>query len=142
MKKQKKHDGFLNSYFKFVADPEGNSHKEVLQELEDEGIDTKQIQLKLNQIVKKGLEKRRLAWQEKAQKKRNYLEALISKRKAGSIANFQERVKNLLANHGNIQFAEAYFRKKEDLSENDLINLIDDIDNLNLLDEFFDEEED
>ena len=100
MKKQKKHDGFLNSYFKFVADPEGNSHKEVLQELEDEGIDTKQIQLKLNQIVKKGLEKRRLAWQEKAQKKRNYLEALISKRKAGSIANFQERVKNLLANHG------------------------------------------
>lgn len=59
--KNQKNRGFLNTYFEFIADPEGLSHEEILQDLKDEGIDIDQTQFKINQMVTKGLKKRRLA---------------------------------------------------------------------------------
>lgn len=56
--KNLKNGGFLNNYFEFIADPEGLSHEEVIQDLKDEGIDTDQTKLKIEQIFKKGMEER------------------------------------------------------------------------------------
>jgi len=81
----------------------------------------------------------RLAWQRKARERREEIEKILeSNRPFKMPQNLITKIKEILEGsygQGALSYAEAYFRKKESLSEKDLESLIEDLDHLNLLDE-------
>lgn len=50
--------GFLESLTNFLADPTGLTHKEIVEELEEQGIDVKRLKDRVKRIIKKVVERR------------------------------------------------------------------------------------
>lgn len=145
MKEEKSTKGFAECFFNFMADPEGLSQEEIISELEQEGIDIIQLEKRVAEVVKKGSEGRRLAWRTDARRRREEIEALLqSKLIAVGATNLRKRIMGILKGNygqGALSYAEAYFRKKDNVSEKDLESLIGDLEDLNLLEELGTKEE-
>lgn len=139
MKEDKKKKGFLECFSDFLSDPEGLSSEDLDAELREQGIDVERLEQKAIEIVRKGSEGRRLAWQRHAREERTRIEKVLqSGRRAETAVNVKDRIKRVLEGsygHGALTYAEAYFRNKEGVSENDLETLLKDLEDLDLLGE-------
>ena len=135
----KKNKGFIESFYDFMAEPEGLTREELVAELEDHGIDVASLEKRVEEIVMKGSEQRRLAWRERAREKRSTIQRFLDSRQIViGAANLKNKIMQILeGTHGleAASHAEAYFRKKERVSEKDLESLIEDLEALNLLEE-------
>jgi hypothetical protein len=135
----KKH--FSEAFFNFVSDPDGLSAEELRAELINLSIDPDKLENRIKAIVIEGSAERRLSWLRKAKIKREEIEKKFeSIRTSGKEMNtdLKNRIKDILeGRHGQAAFthAEAYFRKGEDLSEQDLASLINDLEILIHLEE-------
>jgi hypothetical protein len=97
------------------------------------------LEQKAMEIVRKGSEEKRLVWQRHAREERTRIEKVLQ---SGGLAktaiNIKDRIKRVLEGsygHGALTYAEAYFRNKEGVSENDLETLLEDLEDLDLLEE-------
>ena len=139
----KKDKGFIESFCDFMAEPEGLTMEDLVDELEDHGIDVASLQKRVAKVVMKGSEKRRLAWRNRARQRRARIEKMLeSKQIVMGANNLKKKIKEILkGTYGqeSLSYAEAYFRKRETLSEKDLESLIEDLEDLNLLDKLSDE---
>ncbi|MBM4286797.1 MAG: hypothetical protein FJ135_01385 [Deltaproteobacteria bacterium] len=139
MKDKKEKKGFLESFSDFMSDPEGISTEDLRTELIGQGVDVESLEKKVMEIVRKGSEERRLAWQKHAREQRAGIEEIFeSRRLAKTAEDIRDRIMKILEGgygHGALSYAEAYFRKKETVSERDLETLLNDLDDLKLLEE-------
>ena len=115
------------------------SQEELVDALEDEGIDVSNLEQRVFRIVERESAKRRLAWRERAREKRLKIEKLFDA-KGISVegSNLLNKLKEILSGgfgQEALSYAETYFRKKESLSENDIKGLIEDMQHLDLLEE-------
>lgn len=132
-----KKKSFLDSLYNFVSDHEGLSQAEIGSVLENLGVDTNQLQAKVSEVIEKGSKARRLSWLDRARQRQVDIETIL-KTKAPMIdaSNLKEKVKEILAgSYGNQaqSYAEAYFRKKEELKDEDLQSLLEDLEDLDML---------
>jgi len=141
----RKEKGFIESFCDFMAEPEDLTREELVAELEGHGIDVASLQKRVAEIVMKGSEEHRLAWRNRAEQRRAEIEKIFeSKRIVIGADNLKKKIKEILeGSYGQeaLSYAEAYFRKKETLSEKDMESLIEDLEDLNLLEKLSDEED-
>jgi hypothetical protein len=141
----KKHDGFMKSFSDFMADPEGFSKEELIAELEAQGVDVGRLEERVAEISRKGSEERRLAWRSRARQRRTEIENMLKSKWIGiGVPNLEKKIKEILEGsygQGALSYAEAYFRKRDSVSEKDLESLIEDLEDLNLLEELSKEED-
>ena len=139
MEKGKNSKGFIESLTDFLSDPTGLSQEDIVAELQEQAIDTDELEKRVMEIVKKGSEKRRLAWRERAKGRRAEVERILdSKHIVIGASDLKNKIMEILqGTYGPeaLSHAEAYFRKKEKVSEKDLESLIEDLEALNLLEE-------
>jgi hypothetical protein len=137
MKKDNKTKDFLECLVDFLSDPDGLTDEELSVELKQQGIDVAQLEERVTQIVEEGLAERRLAWQKQARAKLVEIERILhSNQIVKEPFDFKEKIKQILkGSYGKqaLSYAEAYFRKKETLTEKDLEGLVEDLEHLNLL---------
>ena len=137
MAKDKNSTGFIESLTDFLGDPNGLSQEDIISELQEQGIDTDGLEKRVMEIVKKGSEKRRMAWREQAKEKRAEIEKiLVSKRIVSVATDLKNKIIEILqGDYGQdaLSHAEAYFHKKGTLSDKDLESLIEDLEDLQLL---------
>ena len=145
MKENKKKKRFWECFSDFLSDPEGLSSRDLDAELREQGIDVERLEQKAMEIVRKGSEERRLTWQRSAREKRARIEEVLhSGRLAETAVNIKDKIKKVIEGsygHGALSYAEAYFLRKEGVSENDLETLLKDLEDLNLLEETVEEKE-
>jgi hypothetical protein len=134
-----KDKALIQSFYNFLEDTEGLTDEDLISELEKRGIDVSSLKLRVAEVVKRGSEKRRLAWRESARRRRSEIEKQLERREADHIpTDLKSKIKDILAgNFGQeaLSYIEAYFRKKDSLTEKDLESLFDDLKDLDLLDE-------
>jgi hypothetical protein len=134
----KKDKTLIKSFYNFLEDTEGLTEEDMVEALKGHGIDVSELKMRVAEVVKRGSEKRRMAWRENAQLKRSEIEKLLERREVPSMPiDLKSKIKSILAgNFGQEAFAyaETYFRKKDTLTEKDLESLIEDLEDLNLLD--------
>ena len=139
MEKGKNSKGFIESLTDFLSDPAGLSQEDIVTELQEQGIDTHQLEKRVMEIVKEGSEKRRLGWRERARERQAKIERLLnSKQIVIDASNLKNKIMDILqGTYGPdaLSHAEAYFRKRDTVSEKDLESLIEDLEALNLLEE-------
>jgi len=128
----------INSFYNFLEDTEGLTEKDMASALKDHGIDVSDLKMRVADIVREGSEKRRMAWREDAKIERSRIEMLLEKKKVTSVmADLKTKIDSILTgNFGKeaAAYAEAYFRKRDSMTEKDLESLIEDLEDLNLLD--------
>jgi len=133
----KGHKGFMTCFSNFMADPEGLNNEDLVAELEAQGIDVGRLEERVEEISTKGSEERRLAWRSLARQRRAEIENMLKSNRIGIRApNLEKKIKEILEGtygQGAISYAEAYFRKRDSVSEKDLESLIEDLEDLNLL---------
>ena len=129
----------IQGFYNFLEDTEGLTEEDMISELNEQGIDFAELKTKVAEVVKAGSEKRRMAWRESARLKRSEIERQIECREVASLpTNLKNKIMEIMAgNFGQqaLAHAEAYFRKKDSLTEKDLESLIEDLEDLKLLDE-------
>lgn len=131
--------GFIECLTDFMSDSEGLTQEEIATELEELGIDTAELAAAAGEIAKRGSAARRLAWRDRAKDRRAEIEELLKSKQIGRTAlELKDKVREILMGsygQGALSYAEAYFRKRDSFSENDLESLIEDLEDLNLLEE-------
>jgi len=144
MNDYEKNKRFINNFCDFMSEPEPFDKKEIQTELEELGIDTKELTDKVKKIVIEGSKKWRLSWQKRAKEMHMRIKKIIeSKTFDEKKQNIKNKLNEMLSGtygKNSQSFAETYFRKKDFLTENDLKGLIRDIENLDLLDKLFEED--
>ena len=134
-----KKKGFIECLTDFMSDSEGLTQEEIATELEELGIDTAELATAADEIAKRGSAARRLAWRDRAKDRRAEIEELLKSKQIGRTAlELKDKVREILMGsygQGALSYAEAYFRKRDSFSENDLESLIEDLEDLNLLEE-------
>ncbi len=134
-----KKKGFIECLTDFVSDSEGLTQEEIATELEELGIDTAELAAAADEIAKRGSAVRRLAWRDRAKERRAEVKELLKSKQIGRTAlELKDKVREILMGsygQGAFSYAEAYFRKRDSFSENDLESLIEDLEDLNLLEE-------
>ena len=134
----KKDKTLLKSFYNFLEDTEGLTEEDMVEALNGHGIDVSELKMRVAEVVKRGSEKRRMAWRENAQQKRSEIEKLLERKEVPSVPiDLKSKIKGILAgNFGQEAFAyaETFFRKKDAFTEKDLESLIEDLEDLNLLD--------
>lgn len=131
---------FIESLTEFMSDEAGLSDEDIASELRELGIDPEGLEKKVEEIVAKASEQRRLAWREKAKQRRAEIDKMLGQgqQRSPSSADLKTKIREILEGSfgkGARSFAEAYFRKKERVSEGDLASLLDDLEKLGLLEE-------
>ena len=128
----------LKSFYNFLEDTEGLTEEDMASALEDYGIDVSDLKMRVAGIVREGSEKRRMAWRDAATKERSRIEMLLDRKKVTSVlVDLKTKIDRILAGYFGKEaatYAEAYFRKRDSLTEKDLESLIEDLEDLNLLD--------
>jgi len=131
--------GFIECLTDFMSDSEGLTQEEIATELEELGIDTAKLAAAADGIAKRGSAARRLAWRDRAKDRRAEIEELLKFKQIEIAAlDLKDKAREILMGRygqGAISYAEAYFRKRDSFSENDLESLIEDLEDLNLLEE-------
>ena len=139
MEKGKNAKGFIESLTDFLSDPAGLSQEDIVTELQEQGIDTDQLEKRVMEIVKKGSQKRRLGWRERAKERQAKIQQILnSKQSVIEIPNLKNKIMDILqGTYGPdaLSHAETYFRKRDAVSEKDLQSLLEDLEALNLLEE-------
>ena len=134
-----KKKGFIECLTDFMSDSEGLTQEEIATDLEELGIDTAELAAAADEIAKRGSAARRLAWRDRAKDRRAEIEKLLKSKQVGKAAfDLKDKIREILMGsygQGALSYAEAYFRKRESFSENDLESLIEDLEDLNLLEE-------
>lgn len=129
----------IKSFYNFLEDTEGLTEEDMVSALESQGIDVSDLKMGVAEVVKKGSEKRRMAWREIAQAEKSKIEALLDRRKVPSVpADLKAKLEGILAGNFGQEasaYTETYFRKKGSITEKDLESLIEDLEDLDLLDE-------
>jgi len=142
---EEKRKSFIDCFSDFISEPDDLTQEELLAELREEGIDFVQLEKRVAGIVGKGLAERRLSWQRKARERREEIEKILESKGPVKVPkDLMTKIKEILKGsygQGALSYAEAYFRKKESLSEKDLESLIEDLEHLNLLEEMGKEED-
>lgn len=128
---------FIDCFTEFMSEPDDLTEEELVAALEEEGIDVGQLGQRVRTIVERESAKRRLAWRERARKKRSTFEGLLKlKEKLASGSNLIDKATEILRkNYGPraLAHAQSFFRNKNDVSENDLETLVEDLEDLDLL---------
>lgn len=128
----------IRALYSFLQDTEDLKDEDLIAELQEQGVDVSMLEKRVAEVVRKGSEKRRLAWRESAQKRRQEVEKLLEHRESASgITDLRRRITDILAGsygQGALSYAQAFFRKKDDLTEKDLESLIEDLEDLHFLD--------
>ena len=136
---------FLDCFSDFMSDPSGLAPEDIEEALKQEGVDVPALEQRVRVLVLEASKKRRLSWRDRAREKREKIECLLqSKGIAAAATGLREKVMGILAGdygQGALSYAETYFRKKEAYSEEDLESLIEDLEDLELLENFSGEEE-
>jgi hypothetical protein len=139
MEEKIKQKSFIECFSDFISEHDDLTQEELLAELKEEGVDFDQLENRVAEIVRKGLKERRLAWQRKARERREEIEKMLESKQPAKVAqDLITKIKKILkGSYGQdaLSYVEAYFRKKDSLSENDLESLIEDLENLNILEE-------
>lgn len=128
----------IKSFYNFIADTEGLSEEDIASVLKEHNIDVSSLKMRVAEVVKKGSEKRRLAWRFTAQAERSKIKKLLDRKKISMPTSIRTKIEDILDGIFGQQaseYAEAYFRKKEALTEKDMESLIEDLEDLDLLDE-------
>jgi len=136
---EEKRKSFTECFYDFISEPDDLTQEELLAELQEEGIDFAQLEKRVAGILGKGLAERRLSWQRRARERREGIEKILeSSQPVKMHQDLMTKIKEILKGsygQGALSYAEAYFRKKESISEKDLESLIEDLEHLNLLEE-------
>lgn len=128
---------FLDSLYNFVSDHEGLSQAEIVSELENQGVATNQLQTRVSEVIEKGSKARRLSWLDRARQRQADIETrLKAKAPIFDASNLKAKVQEILSGSYGSQaqrYAEAYFRKKDELTDEDLQSLLEDLEDLDIL---------
>lgn len=137
MAKKSNSKGFMESFAEFLSNPMGFSQDDIVAELQEQGINTNELEKSVMEIVKKGSKKRRLVWRERVREKREEIDRILdSAHIVSGGSNLMNKIREILIGDFSLEalsHAETYFRKKEMVSEKDLESLIEDLEHLNLL---------
>jgi len=126
---------FIECFSNFMSDSEGLAQEDLVAELKEQKIDIDQLKIDVAEIVKRGSEKRRLGWRRHAKQKMEGIEKLIGFTKTipDAAINAKDKIVEFIKDAygpGALHHAEAYFRNKVALSENDIKNLFEDLEQL------------
>jgi hypothetical protein len=139
-----KDNTLIRSLLNFLEDTEGLSDEDLIAELHAQGIDVTRLQKRVEEVVRQGSEKRRLAWREAARQKRLDIEESLRRKEAPALAaDLMRKITDILAGYygpAALSHAQAFFHKKETITEKDLKSLIEDLEDLNFLHKFSKEE--
>lgn len=136
---------FLECFSDFMSDPSGLAPEDIKEALRQEGVDVSSLEARVEKLVREESKKRRLRWCDRAREKRERIQRLLdSKGIAAKTTALRDKVMGVLAGEYGPQaltYAETYFRKKEACSEDDLVSLLEDLEDLEFLDKLSGEEE-
>lgn len=133
----KKDKTLIKSLYNFIEDTEGLTDEDIASVLKEHNIDVPSLKMRVAEVVKKGSEKRRMAWRETAKIERSKIEKILDRKNISIPPDLKNKIKSVLAGNFGQQatkYAEAYFRKKETMTGNDMESLIEDLEGLDLLD--------
>lgn len=133
-----KKKAFIECFSNFMSDSEGLSQEDLATELKEQKMDVNQLKVDVAEIVKRGSEERRLGWRRRARQKMEEIEKLfgITRTIPNEGMNVKDKITEIIKDiYGPevLKHAEAYFRNKGALSETDIINLFEDLDQLHAL---------
>jgi hypothetical protein len=121
-----------------MGDSEGLSQEDLMAELKEQRIDISQLKVDVAEIVKCGSEEMRLGWKSHAKQRMVEIAKLleITKSIPEAAINIKDKIGDFIKDTygpGALDHAEAYFRNKGALSEQDIINLFEDLEQLESL---------
>jgi len=130
-----KKKAFVECFSSFMSDSEGLTQEDLIAELKEQKVDINQLKIDVAEIVKHGSEERRLGWRRHAKQKMEEIEKLIDITKTipDAAINVKDKIVELIKDSYGpraLTHAEAYFRNKSTLSENDIKNLFEDLEQL------------
>lgn len=130
--------GFIECLSNFMSDSEGLSQEDLVAELKEQEIDVSQLKITVAEIVKRGSEEMRLGWRRRARKRMGEIEKFfeITQSIPDVAINMKDKIVEFVKNTygpGALNHAEAYFRNKGELSERDIMNLFEDLEQLESL---------
>jgi len=138
---------FLDRLTCFLTSEDNRTMDKVREDLKAEGIDPDRVIERGRKLVAKKLDEHRLNWQAKAREER--LSALKSTEKVEAAPmgseGLKEKIKAILSGmHGTQtqQFAQAYFRKLDKVTEKDMKSFLEDLERLKMLEKLSNQEED
>jgi len=130
--------GFTECLTNFMGDYEGLSQEDLVTELKEQRIDVSQLKIDVAEIVKRGSKEMRLGWKRRAKQRMGEIAKLleITKSIPETAIDIKDKIGNLIKDTygpGAREYAKAYFRNKGALSEQDIINLLEDLEQLESL---------
>ncbi len=138
MVKDTKKKAFLECFSNFMSDSEGLEQEDLAAELREQKIDVNQLKIDVAAVVKRGSEERRLGWRRRVKQKMEEIERLLGSAQGApdSVMNVRDKIAAFIKDTnspGALNHAEAYFRNKGTLSESDIKNLLEDLEQLEFL---------
>ena len=138
MNNDTKKKAFIECFSNFVSDSEGLSQEDLAVELNEQEMDVNQLKIDVAEVVKRGSEERRLGWRRRAKQKMEEIENILGITHAIPYAgtNVKDKITEFIKDvYGPdaLNHAEAYFRNKGMLSETDIMNLFEDLEQLDAL---------
>lgn len=138
MVKDIKKKAFLECFSNFMSDSEGLAQEDLAAELTEQKMDVNQLKIDVAAVVKRGSAERRLGWRRRAKQKMEEIERLLGSAQSipGSAMNVKDKIAAFIKDTygpGALDHAEAYFRNKGTLSESDIKNLFEDLEQLESL---------
>jgi hypothetical protein len=126
---------FMECLSNFMGDPEGLTPEDLITDLKEQHIDVGQLKADVAEIVKRGSEEMRLGWRRHAKKRMEEIKKLFEIAKAipDAAINIKDKVGEFIKNNYGPEHAEAYFRNKGSLSEQDIMKLLEDLEQLESL---------
>lgn len=126
---------FMECLSNFMSDPEGLTQEDLIADLEEQKIDVGQLKADVAEIVKCGSEEMRLGWKRRAKQRMGEIKKLfeIAKSIPDAAINVKDKIGEFIRDNYGAEHAEAYFRNKGALSEQDIMNLLEDLEQLESL---------
>jgi arginine repressor len=129
---------FMECLSNFMSDPEGLTQEDLMADLKEQKIDVNQLKIDVAEIVKHGSEEMRLGWRRRAKQRMGEIEKLFESTKtiSGATINVMDKMGEFIkVNYGlgAFKLAEAYFRNKGELSQQDIMSLLEDLEQLESL---------
>jgi arginine repressor len=129
---------FMECLSNFMSDSEGLTQEDLMADLAEQKIDVNQLKIDVAEIVKRGSEEMRLGWKRHAKQRMVDIKKLFESTKtiSGAAINVMDKMGDFIkVNYGPGAFkhAEAYFRNKGSLSEQDIMSFLEDLEQLEFL---------
>lgn len=126
---------FMECLSNFMSDPEGLTQEDLIADLEEQKIDVGQLRADVAEIVKRGSEEMRLGWKRRAKQRMGEIKKLfeIAKTIPDAAIDVKDKIGEFIRDNYGPEHAEAYFRNKRALSEQDIMNLLEDLEQLKSL---------